>query len=161
MLIALSLDYLDAVSDDVLEALQGAYFQEHLAIVSCGSCKEHSTLKDNLVPCDASMSPSVGGALTSLNIRIVRHLLAASKDNALSLAGLRKTIGSVPTGQRTSRLIHPKTDEEVTDFIRRKLAENRDLSASALLRRYRDAGNSCEQKRFAQLYRTLIRTEAA
>jgi hypothetical protein len=161
ILIALSQDYLDAVSSDVLEALQISYFKEHLAVVSCGSCKERSILKDNLVPCDSSMAMSVGGALTSLNIRIVRHLLATCKGDALSIEHLRKAISSIPSTPRTQRVINRKTDEEVLSFIRRNLAKDSAVSASVLLRRYRDAGHSCEQKRFAELFKAQARTEAA
>ncbi|MFL6450932.1 MAG: hypothetical protein ACJ746_25120 [Bryobacteraceae bacterium] len=161
LIIALSREYLDAVSDDVETALKWPYFREHLAIVSCGSSKDRSSLRGNLVPCDSSMATIVGGALTSLNVRIVRHLLSALNGEAISFVNISKAIVASRVPRRKLRTVKPRTNEEIIDFIRRNLATTQKSSASALLRRHRDAGYSCEQKRFSELYRIVCATGAA
>jgi len=75
MVVALSADYLRAVGEDLAETLRYQFFQEHLAIVSCGTGKRHAVWENNLLPCDGSMMGALGGTLTSLNVRVVRRLL--------------------------------------------------------------------------------------
>jgi hypothetical protein len=47
------------------------------------------------------------------------------------------------------------SDQEVIEMIVRRLAKAPGISASKLLREFRDAGYACEQQRFAGLYRTV------
>jgi hypothetical protein len=44
------------------------------------------------------------------------------------------------------------TDAQVLKFIRKRLAENPNLSKTALLREYRSMGNACEQSRFGTIF---------
>jgi hypothetical protein len=47
------------------------------------------------------------------------------------------------------------SDEEVGEMIASRLAQLPGMSASRLLREFRDAGYACEQSRFGQLHRSV------
>jgi hypothetical protein len=49
----------------------------------------------------------------------------------------------------------PRTDPQVTTFIRRRLTTDPEATSSRLLREFRDLGYACEQGRFAALYRAV------
>ena len=61
MVVALSADYLKAVTPEMEAILERPYFREHLAIVSCGTQRDHPVWKRNLLPCDASLAGTLGG----------------------------------------------------------------------------------------------------
>lgn len=159
MLVALSVDYLDAIADDLEVVLQRPFFKEHLSIVSCGT-GQRGTWTDNLLPCDGLMSGALGGTLTSINVRIARHLLA-------SLSGAEPTVEKLATLARSVPRATPqparqaRSDRQVLAFIRSALRRTPRPSHSRLLREYRDAGLACEQGRFANLYSVATAGEAA
>lgn len=151
MLVALSIDYLDAVGDDLQQVLQRPFFREHLAIVSCGTVGQRRPWADNLLPCDGLMAGALGGTLTSINVRIARYLLThlnGAEPTVRQFAALARSIPratSPPSRQ-------PRSDKQILAFIRSALRRTPPPSRSRLLREYRDAGLACEQGRFAHLY---------
>ena len=44
------------------------------------------------------------------------------------------------------------SDDEVMEYIAGEISRNPKLKASPLLRKLRDSGRACEQKRFGRLY---------
>jgi hypothetical protein len=160
MLVALSLDYLDAVTDDLKEVLKRPFFREHLAIVSCGTIGQRHPWADNILPCDGLMTGALGGTLTSINVRIARHLL-------LSLKGTEPTVERLATLARSIPRATPvparqvRSDRQVLAYIRSALRRAPRPSRSRLLREYRDAGLACEQGRFANLYSVATDGEVA
>lgn len=153
IVVALSEDYLKAVTPDLENILNSAYFRQHLAIVSCGTPHSHSIWKDYLLPCDASLTGALGGTLTSLNARVVRRLFKDLQRKEPSVEALSALATAIP--RSSSALAVPraaKSDSEIASFIRTHLAQNPDFSKTHLLREFREHGNACEQKRFGKIY---------
>ncbi len=160
MLVALSVDYLDALADDLHEVLQRPFFQKHLSIVSCGAVGQRRAWAQNLLPCDGLMSAAVGGALTSINVRIARHLLASLNGSEPTVDRLATLARCIPRAGTAAPERQPRSDRQVLAFIRKALCRSPAPSRSRLLRECRDAGLACEQGRFAQLYRVAVAREA-
>jgi len=160
MLVALSVDYLDAVADDLQAVLCQRFFREHLSIVSCGTAGRH-VWERNLLPCDSLMSGPLGGTLTSINVRIARHLLASLNGTQPTVARLTTLAHSIPRAVMATPERQTRSDTEVIAFIRKALRRSPPPSRSRLLREYRDAGLACEQGRFAQLYELATAGEVA
>ena len=51
--------------------------------------------------------------------------------------------------------IQPVPDEQVADFIKRKLRKQPEVTASPLLRSLRESGLACEQKRFGRIFKEI------
>lgn len=153
IVVALSADYLRAVTPEIDEILGRAYFREHLAIVSCGTHGAHPVWQENLLPCDASLSGTLGGALTSLNARVVRRLFEDLKQNEPTVEALTKAaiaierVNSPVVVQRAS-----KSDADIAAFIRSRLVRNPNCSKTLLLREFRDIGWASEQQRFGRIF---------
>jgi hypothetical protein len=159
MLVALSVDYLDAVADDLHELLERPFFREHLSIVSCGTAGEGSLWAHNLLPCDGCMSEALGGTLSSINVRVARHLLASLKGAEVTVERMAALAHSIPRAATPAPARQACSDQRVLAFIRKALHRSPEPSRSRLLREYRDAGLACEQARFAQLYGFATGTE--
>lgn len=155
-LLALSKPYLTACHDDLLAAAKRLTYPDRLAVVSVGA-RSTGLLAEHMLPADARLQALLGGTRQSLNVRLLTHLLAHTavphldRDHLAALA--RTMLSSAPDLVRYDRAA--RTDAQVAEFIRVRLATEAQLSASRLLREYRDAGNGCEQSRFGTIYRTL------
>lgn len=160
MLVALSVDYLDAVADDLQAVLERPFFREHLSIVSCGTAGRH-VWDHSLLPCDGLMSGPLGGTLTSINVRIARRLLASLNGKEPTVARLTALAHSIPRAAAPVPARQTRSDAQILAFIRKALRRSPPPSRSRLLREYRDAGLACEQGRFAQLYKLETCREAA
>ena len=157
MVVALSAHYLNAVEKDLVTVLTYSYFRRHLAIISCGTKGDASQWQENLLPCDGSVSASLGGTLTSLNARVARFLFEspALADPAVDYwAGLVRSLER-RTVQRPPR--KPQSDAAVMRFIRDALRQTPSASRSKLLQKLRATGRACEQRRFGELYMKLKR----
>jgi hypothetical protein len=153
MVVALSADYLKAVTPEMQGILERPYFKEHLAIVSCGTQQDHPVWKGNLLPCDASLAKTLGGALTSLNARVVRHVLQNLNRREPTVASLADVVTAIGRGNSPVVVPRvPKTDSEIAKFIRRRLVQIPNCSRTVLLREFRGQGQACEQKRFGEIY---------
>jgi hypothetical protein len=160
MLVALSADYLNAVAEDLAHVLARPYFHDHLAIVSCGTEQPHATWKHHLLPCDASLAGSLGGALTSLNARIARYLVQSVTKTELTIHALRDIAMSINRIPATSRSRIPQSDEKVAAFIRKGVAQSPRTSKTRLLQEFRRGGQACEQKRFGAIYARVRHEES-
>jgi hypothetical protein len=67
----------------------------------------------------------------------------------------QKLLSTQPAIPKYERL--QLSDAQVKAFIRRILRTNGDLSHSPMLRILRDSNMACEQKRFATLYREVVK----
>ncbi len=152
MIVALSADYLHAVEEDLLAVLSHEYFRRHLAVISCGTKAHSSHWQSNLLPCDGSLSASLGGTFTSLNARVARSLLEspAPPDPTVDYwAGLVRSLERRMI-ERPSR--SPQSDAAVSEFIQNALKDIPTASRSKLLAQFRATGKACEQKRFGELF---------
>lgn len=153
LLIVLSAEYVSALADDLLTARDELADSDLLVIVSAGARKV-SPLSANFLPCDARLQNAVGGVRSSLNARIVRHILETKRSGEIRITHLRKTFDNLLRRQPliTPVLRRRTTDEAVINFITKSLWRAPDSSHSTLLRRLRDSGKACEQKRFRTLF---------
>lgn len=148
----LSEAYLRACADDLRQAADCLADRERLTIIGPGGrCRE---IDDLIVPVTAALRPVVGGSLQALNIRAAAYLLNAARDN-LSYTNLRKltdqaTTAAPPDPSRRSGG-QKLSDEAVRRYIRGHLADGTS-TATSLLRRLRQSGQSCEQSRFGALF---------
>lgn len=158
VLVVGSPDYIAAMEADLGSAISRALHPDRIVIVSRPSGFAKKTLGNNLVPSDARLQRSVGGARTSLHVRVAKRILEEIPRWDFSARVLRAHYGRVlacsseaPTFDR-ERL----TDEQVERFIRAEISRTAGVSCTRALRALRDRGHACEQSRFKGLfYRTL------
>jgi hypothetical protein len=151
--VALSADYLKAVTPEMEGVLESLYFREHLTIVSCGTQRDHPVWRENLLPCDASLAGTLGGALTSLNARVVRRLFQSLNQREPTVQAFAEAATAI--GRGNSPVVVPrvsKTDSDIAKFIQRHLSQVPACSKTVLLREFRGQGQACEQKRFGKIY---------
>lgn len=149
--------YLDAVEDDLMAALDELRSSELLTIFSTGA-KPSRGLADHLAPSSARLKPALGGgSMHSLNVRLLRHAIAAltperlrSDEVARLFQRLLKGAPEMPVHDRK-----PMTDDDLRSFIRAEFKKNARAKHSPLLRLLRDSGRACEQKRFAEIFKQV------
>jgi hypothetical protein len=153
ILVCVGPDYLDAAADD-LRAARREVGDDRLVIMASGEPIEG--LSDVWVRCPGRLRVRLGGSMVSTGVRAAKGViesLAHAED--LNAFRARQVIGDwtrlaapLPTYQR-SRL----TDDAVLDWIRTDLrAHPESATWSSALRRLRDQGYACEQRRFAGLF---------
>jgi hypothetical protein len=106
---------------------------------------------------DRSLRANLGGTASSVSIRMARRWLQRrtgtdlyDSSDAKAWSRWARTVSQVETYDRA-----PMTDAEITSLIHSLLATEPALSATRALRRVRDAGIACEQKRFGAIFRTV------
>jgi len=153
MLVVGSPAYIGAVSDDLVAARAELADPERLIIISAG-LTNLPPLDEHLLPCDARMQKSLGGALMSLNIRMAREVLTHNPKGDLRIGRLRTRYKALLARQPdlVSFDRAPLDDDQVRDFIRKALKVDRTLRHTPLLRSLRAIGRACEQKRFRALW---------
>lgn len=156
LIVIASENYLSAVDQDLTSAREQLSNSELLSIFSAGGTSDNG-LAPHFVPCDARLQPLVGGALRSLNIRTARKALSESKRSLPTLPVLRRKFGRLlrqqPDLVRIERAV--MTDDDVRHFLLSELSANRTLRHTPLLRKLRDQGFACEQRRFATLFHEI------
>lgn len=110
------------------------------------------------VPANAALRHTLGGTLTSLNVRMAASWLEHCAPGHLisPAAQARWTSWASQTARPERYARQPMSDEQVIDFIRKMKDLYPDSSRTRLLRLLRDEGMACEQKRFGALYSSTI-----
>lgn len=149
--------YVDAMEDDLVLAGQRRHSDDQLLIVSGSSPLQAGPLGACWIECPGALVFALGGGVASLYARVARQLLLAARQTGLKAPAVREQIaelsrkaGDWPENTRT-----PVTDQEVTQFIRSELREDRRQSRSGLLRKFRDLGRKCQMERFNRLFATV------
>jgi hypothetical protein len=155
MLMALSASYERALRDDLL-ALKASVREDGVALFSTGArtVGHH----DYHLLSSASLKSQVGGAMQSLNARLVRRALQEQKAWFPSKSALADTVDGWLAGatEWSPILRTPMTDAEVTTFIRQRRQQTQEVRHTVLLRELREGGRACEQSRFARLFREVV-----
>ncbi len=156
VMLAVSAPYLDALSDDLEAALALPNAQDKVAIF-CAGASERASLSSSLVPCDARLQGHVGGARSSLNVRLIRLALTMTKGGRPDVASLRALFSRLLRRQPELRVYNRSqmTDQEVRDYIRKAIAREPAARPTPLLRCLRDSGLACEHRRFSTLFREV------
>jgi len=150
-MLALSAAYLDACRDDMIAAVAEVHDPDRLLVISVGA-RGPRVLAGLMVPADARLQAGLGGTRQALNARIAAHLLGAGiTSRARATRHMSGLLARQPPVARYER--KKLSAEEVTMMITGRLALEPGMSASRMLREFRDAGYACEQQRFAALHR--------
>jgi hypothetical protein len=155
-LVVASDNYMRAIADDLRDGVSHLAESDQLSIVSAG-VKSLDGLDQNLVPCDARMQTTLGGARRSLNTRLAAKIIRESRKPpcATSLKKrYQKLLSEQPPLEKYNR--QQLSNDEVKAFIRKQLRVSPNSQHSPLLRLLRDADMACEQKRFANLYKEVV-----
>jgi hypothetical protein len=125
-----------------------------MIIVSTGSNKI-AALRSSLLPLDARFENKLGGSRTTLNNRLLGHIAQKfhlrelrSDKVSLELSKELAELGPIRTFDRKR-----VADEDILEKIKKDISGNPGISASALLRKFRDSGMACESKRFIRLFK--------
>jgi hypothetical protein len=100
----------------------------------------------------------VGGALTSLNVRVLRAVLAPLGEEPLTTENLRSIAAGLDRSSRAVRPGENMSTSAVMAYIGTALRTDPTASKSRLLRRLRDEGKACEQKRFGRIFDSVKET---
>jgi hypothetical protein len=156
--------YLKPCADDLRQAAGKLADLDNFAIIGPGG--RYPGLEDLIIPVTAAVQPAVGGSLLSLHARAARRVLEMAKAQqkpltrpalAALMTELRESAPPVIARTAGARL----SDDQVFVFIRTAMAEETGpVSATRLLRRLRDSGQSCEQARFKGLFQKVMQEDA-
>lgn len=107
---------------------------------------------------DRDLRQSLGGTVSSLNLRMARKWLARRSQRELFTTADAKRWSRWARTARRSEVYDrtSMTDGEIIKLIREILPSDPDLSATRALRRLRDSGIACEQKRFGYLFKDAV-----
>jgi len=112
------------------------------------------------LPTNRTLRAELGGATSSVGLRMARRWLrcrtSASLYTPKDASAWSNWAQSVARSDNYHRA--PATDGDIVERIRKLLADEPGLSATRALRRVRDAGTACEQKRFGRLFRSVADT---
>jgi hypothetical protein len=147
--LALSASYLHACRDDIAAAAKLAN-PDRMLVVSAGA-RNPSGLAEHTIPADARLQACLGGTRQALNARIASQLLREGITNRTeAFSYMTRLLAAQPASRRYER--KQLSNEEINRMIADRLAQTPGMSASRMLREFRDAGYACEQKRFARLH---------
>jgi hypothetical protein len=156
LLVVSSETYMRAIVEDLRNGVCCLSDSDQLAIV-CAGVRRLDGLDRNLVPCDARMQATLGGARRSLNTRLAAKIIRESQQ-PLRATTLRKQyqrlLGKQPPIAKYNR--QPLSDDEIREFIRKQLESGRSSKHTPMLRLLRESQMACEQKRFAMLHREVV-----
>lgn len=150
IIVAASPPYLDAMHDELVEALESG-----VTLVLVTSGRLQGRLQHVQVPSAGRLRGILGGSLISINVRVAARIMDELSEERLTVRNAREVVSELaaqaPEVEKLDR--RSLSDDEVVDFILRRLLEDRSLSHTHLLRVLRDSGLACEQGRFRSLYR--------
>lgn len=157
VLVVASPSYIDAMSDDLVAAVQHARSPGAMFVIS-SRLPMKAVGSANWIPSSSALQKSLGGALVSLHARVARYLIANippsdfRKENLSHMTKkLNEEVG--PIAKRTAGIA--MTDEDVIVFIRQRVAVDTKVSHTWLLRELRKSGQACEQGRFRRLFKQV------
>ena len=145
--------YVDAAADDLVRAGGLIAEPQRLMVFGSGGCPD-PRLEDSWIEVPAKIRRSVGGSMTSLSVRAARHVLQETDKIDLNASSAKTAIAALAQPlEELPRLNRTKlSDDEVVEWITVELSKAPELAKTTALRRLRDAGFACEQRRFGELF---------
>lgn len=152
-LLVLPPDYFRALSEDLSESLTRLGNASQLIILSSDEKSCH-WLADNTIKIDARLQSFLGGARSSLGIRMARTILQELHGKVANLASARQLVAELIMHRGVTKTYDraPVYDARVMELISEEFSRNPSISYSQALRNFRDAGFACEMKRFRRLF---------
>lgn len=160
LIIAASPEYIDAMADDIVAA-SARLNTPNLLSVLCRAGGAPTELEPFAVILNANLASELGGALTSLNARVVRWLVSFGTAD-LNRPTVKRYVRKLAE-RCTARPVLKRaklTDAEIGQLIQKKL-EALHRSRSALLRVLREEGYAVEQARFGRIYNEVVEVSNA
>ena len=152
VMVCLGRSYLDAVATDLVALVERLGDPERVMVFASGTPR--AGLEECWVEVSGSLRLTLGGSLSSTNLRAAMAVLAElgtsplNVDKARSIvATLTATAGELPTYDRRRQ-----SDEMILDWMVDHLTEAPNATKTVALRCFRDGGNACEQARFGRLF---------
>ncbi|MCH9729240.1 MAG: hypothetical protein K0U84_06105 [Actinomycetia bacterium] len=110
------------------------------------------------LPANRSLRAELGGTTSSVSLRMARRWLRCRTSTALHTARDASAWSDWAQSVARSEIYHraPMTDAEIGQCINKLCADEPNLSATRALRRVRDAGIACEQKRFGRIFHSVM-----
>lgn len=145
--------YVDAMADDLALAASRLAAPERLIIFGSGECPD-GRLRRSWVRVPTRVRLAVGGALNSLYVRVARHTLVGDDPSHADVRGAQALVDRLAASvERPPEVRRERaSDEEIADWIKRELLDEKHISKSAALRKLRTGGRACEQNRFGHLF---------
>tara|TARA_Y100000590_G_scaffold77143_1_gene85403 strand:+ start:283 stop:1278 length:996 start_codon:yes stop_codon:yes gene_type:complete len=156
LLVVCSSSYLNAIYDDLVTAQKLLNCTDNLIIICAGKEKVKG-LSENMLPCDGRFQELLGGTRGASNVRLAEKILSEEHFDNINASKLIKKYGELLEQQPPIKKFNRKKipEQEIKEYIRKNLEKNPNLSATKLLRQYRDDGFQCEQKRFRDLFNSV------
>jgi hypothetical protein len=109
------------------------------------------------IAADRALRKELGGTASSLSLRMARRWMARRKTDALFTAADLRSWERWTKASRHHEIYDrtPQTDTEIVGLVRKLIRDDPELSATRALRRLRDSGIACEQKRFGAIFRDV------
>jgi hypothetical protein len=154
ILVVASPAYVEAMADDLAVAV-GMVRNRGAVFVISSQTPSNAELWLSWLPSSSALQGSLGGALVSLHARVARYLILTTPPRDFRkerLTEMTKKLSEEagPAAKRASGT--QMSDEEVTAFIRQRVAAGTKVSHTRLLRELRKSGQACEQSRFRRLF---------
>lgn len=155
-LLVLSPDYFKALRDDLCQSLKIISDAQKLIILSSDE-RSPGELAANTIRVDARLQAHVGGARSSLGVRTARAVLQELIGEPITVDSFRAAMQRLVTRHGVVQVYdrQPQSDEQVLEFLSANLSEDRTLSSSRLLDKFRSSGRACERKRFHKLFTSV------
>ena len=152
VIVCLGRNYLDAVATDLTELVQRLDDPGRAVVFASGT--PLAGLEGCWVAVPASLRITLGGSLSSTSPRAAMAVLAELGASTLSAAKARSVVSTLSTtaGELPSFDRRRQCDDAISEWILDHLAEAPNGSKTTALRRFREAGNACEQARFGRLF---------
>ena len=149
ILLAASAGYIDAMSDEIIDAISSGV---EVVIVTSGGLDDRLESRQVLV--EGRFRNVLGGSMQALNVRVAEHIINSLAGTQVTLQSAREVVADLASKSPPLKKYSRRTmsDEEVRSFVVAELQSNTRVAKSALLRKLRDQGYACEQTRFSALF---------
>lgn len=153
ILIACSGTYLAAIEDDLRQLVQR---NDRVFVASTGI--RASRDRPWITGGDGRLRSVLGGSMMALNVRVLGKLLESANEHGFERIAVNEYLEALCSqGERRSYDRLPMSDSQVRRFVNQAIGQARVMghslpTKSSLLRKFRDEGHACEQKRFGRLF---------
>ncbi len=154
-LIAIPLSYLLVIQEDLAE-LEKVIGTDRLIILQIGNRSVLKNIKSISVV-NPDLIQVLGGVLSGLYVRLVSYIIRTLGGRLPNFIEIQKLIMDLNCRitKQEKRISKKITDKEVENLIREMINGGHKKSASLYLNDLRNAGISCEQKRFHRIFKKV------
>ncbi|MDI1319530.1 MAG: hypothetical protein PSW75_04960, partial [bacterium] len=150
-LIALPLDYMDAVLED-LDSISKDEAAQKRTVVLAGPYSAGGRRIPQTIEIVGDLYGGLGGTRGTVLARAGLFLAERLKGRAADLTAIAEALKPLYAKVKPLPVRTVRTDAQISDFLHSALRSDASLSSSKLLERFRVAGFACEQPRFRKLH---------